>query len=223
MKYIFFWVSIPLFGLFCSPSTPPNKQYLECYVRYLAPEGQLSVEATFREKTPGQTTLRQIEMPPDVKYNGETMQPVKIQGISCRLVRPGDYLAKHEFTWAGPQNRQLTFGTEMAPVTTFGFESAGITRDTPATLRWEGGPLDRGEILVLLWERAEGNLTVPMEITGTPGMRSVVFPAVKLKELEPGDWTLYLVRKKAVRTDVGGVEASALFEYYSRVIPVTVR
>ena len=224
MKYTFFGFLLLCAGLRCSAPAPQKNQALECYVRYLVPEAQLSVEATLFEWSAGEIKRYPVGVPGGISYQNISMKPFQVgTDVSYQSNQAGGYTPEHMFRWKDAQGRSAQFDLSLAPITAFAFDKNPLARDSVATLRWDGKALEQGESLVLLWERAAGNLTVPMEVLGTPGQSSINFPSAKLKELEPGSWTLYLVRKKAVKTDIQGVTASALLEFYTRVDTIQVR
>ena len=101
-------------------------------------------------------------------------------------------------------------------ISSFRFGEEPLSRSRPATLRWEGGPLEKGETLVLMWENRALGQTVPMEIIRSGGDASLDFPAAKIAELPAGQWTLYLVRKRLAKTEAPGMRAEAVLEYYSK-------
>ncbi|MCC6460842.1 MAG: hypothetical protein IT260_10260 [Saprospiraceae bacterium] len=224
MKYTFFGFLLLCAGLRCSAPAPQKNQALECYVRYLVPEAQLSVEATLFEWSAGEIHRTSVEAPGGISYQNIAMTPFRVGAeVNYQSTQAGGYTPEHMFRWKDAQRRDVQYDLELAPITAFSFDKNPLPRDSAATFRWDGKALEKGESLVFLWEREAGNLTVPMEVLGSPGQTSIDFPAAKLKDLEPGAWTLYLVRKKAVKTDIQGIAASALLEFYTRVDTIQVR
>ena len=90
-------------------------------------------------------------------------------------------------------------------------------------MRWEGAPLGKGETMVFLWENTKLRKTIPMEIIHTSGETAIEFPAAKIAQLDPGEWTYYLVRKKLTKSDANGVAASGIIEYYTKSDTVQVQ
>lgn len=223
MKYVFFWMPVFLAAICCTPAEAPKKQRVDCYVRYLAPEAQLHADFTLREGPPGQTAQNPAVVPGGVQYQGIRMNEVRTEGVSYRSDRAGGYSPRHVFSWSDEQNKVRQFSMNLSPVNTFSFGSKTLDRNTPAGFTWEGDPLEKGEVLVFLWETLDRLKTVPMELIATPGQQRIDFPAAKIAELSPGVWTLYLVRKKLTKADVEGVEASGIAEFYSKVDTLTIR
>ena len=67
-----------------------------------------------------------------------------------------------------------------------------------------------------MWENPKENLTVPMEFIVQGALSVADLPAAKMKELSPGTWTLYVVRKKLVKFSEDSFDAQAILEFYSK-------
>ncbi len=220
MKHIFFLV-LPAFVFSCGQTTEkPQKQTLECYVRYLVPEGEIHAEATLRTSEP---QPRAVEASEGMRYQGKAMKVAAQPSVTYRWDDRGVFTPRHVFSWKDGKGNPQQFEMTLSPITVFGFGTKTLSRQEPATLRWEGDPLAKGETLVFLWENASLNKTIPMEVINTSGKPAIDFPASKVAELDPGLWTYYLVRKKLTKTDAGGVAASGIIEYYSKVDTVVVK
>lgn len=224
MKYIFFWI-LAVYTLNACTETgrPAIKRKAEFYVRYLAPEGQLLAEATVKEQQPGKAGMQAIEIPGGIRYRDVLMPAVRLQGSSYQMEQSAGYSSTHIFTWKDEQNSNCTFELELPAITAFSFDSAPLSRQKPASLRWEGAPLQQGESLVFMWENAAEQSTVPMEVSGSGGMDRIDFPAAQLSKLTPGEWTLYLVRRKSAKTEVNGFAVKGLAEYFTRVDTIQVK
>lgn len=208
----------------CSDLQPAAKRDAECYVRYLKPESQLLAEISFREIPSGASESQPWNPPGGVRYQGSLMRELTLQDVPMyRFETGGGYSATHAFTWADESGHKDTLGMELPAITAFAFSDTALSRQKASTFNWTGAPLEKGESLVLMWERTTDRKTVPMEIVGTPGQQSIDFPAAQLAKLEPGTWALYVVRKKTseVRTADGGLRRCTA-EYYSDVDTLTV-
>lgn len=225
MKYIFFCIPLIISGFAaCTEDNPKQKQSLECYVRYLVPEGQLRAEATLRVSTDTTQIPKPVATPGGFQYQDVIMHEVQSRGTAYVAERVGGYSPKHQFTWQDDKGVQHRFDMEMAPVTAFAFDQgATLQRNKPAVFTWQGAPLEKGEALVYMWESVDGRLTIPMDVVGMPGQDHIEFPAAKLAELAPGRWTLYIVRKKLTRTNIDGIDARGIVEFYSKVDTLTVQ
>lgn len=223
MKRIFF--CLPFIGALIGCSAPGQQQKLnaECYVRYLAPEAQLRAEATFRESGPGKNALQPVTLPDGVRYQKVLMGAAAAPAGMYRMERSGGYAPHHVFAWKSPAGQPCTFEMDLAPVTAFTFGADTLLRSKPAEFRWDGAPLEQGESLVFMWENTHTGETVPMEVVGMAGQQSIAFPAAQLAKLPPGNWSLYLVRKKIVQADANGAAVKAVAEYYTNVDTLLIR
>ncbi len=220
MKHIFFLVLSAL-AFSCSQTAEKlQNRSLECYVRYLEPEQQIHAEATLRE---GDTLPQAIQAPEGIRYQGKAMSLSTAQRVIYRLEDSGDFDSKHLFSWKDERGVARQFEMQFSPIQRFGFGSKTLAREKPATFRWEGAPLTKGETLVFLWENAALNKTVPMELISNSAAPAIEFPAAKIAELDPGTWTYYLVRKKLTKADANGVAASGIVEYYTKSDTVQVK
>ena len=210
-------------GAFCTSGPEKKSQSVDCYVRYLVPEGPLHAELTLREGPPGQAPQNPAAAPGGVQYQGVRMNEIRGEGISYRIDRAGGYPPQHVFSWTDEDKKNRQFSMELSPITAFSFGSTTLNRQSPATFTWDGSALEKGEVLVFLWETVDRLSTVPMEVIGTPGQQRIEFPATKIAELSPGVWTLYIVRKKLTKAAVEGTAATGIIEFYSRVDTLTVQ
>ncbi|MCY7330448.1 MAG: hypothetical protein LH618_18000 [Saprospiraceae bacterium] len=221
MKYIFFWGFLTLLFAHCQTPTAP-RQFLQCYVRFDAVAGQVQADAIVRN---GPNTLpdQPVEMPGGMLYQGSLMQVLPVQGLTYRRSYAADFVPEHTFGWVDAQGMRQKVVFPMSPISKFSFGVGPLLRSKPATLRWEGGPLEKGEALVLMWENRSLGQTVPMEIMRSGGDASIEFPAAKIAEVPAGQWTLYLVRKRLAKTEIPGMAAEAVLEYYSKSDTIEVK
>jgi hypothetical protein len=201
----------------CHAPAPTPARSLQCYVRFDAVRRQVQADATLRQGTDP------VEMPGGMLYQGSEMHIIPVQGLTYRRIYAADFVPEHTFGWTDDQGVRQKTSFQMAAIPKFTFGDQPLSRAQAATLRWEGGPLERGEALVLMWENKALNETVPMEIVRTSGDASIEFPAAKIAELAPGQWTLYLVRKRLAKANVHGLDAEAVLEYYSKSDTIEVR
>lgn len=217
MRHIFFSALIALFFGACSTPQTPEKHTFHGYVRFLADQAQLRAEARLL----GPDSMPAAP-PGGMRYQGIDMTLLAADG-AYRYQRNGAPGARAVFSWADEAGRNHEFAVPLLPLDSFGFGAKTILRHQPYTLRWSGAPLEKGETLVLMWENRVTGQTVPMEIYGTASLPSIEFPAAKLAEIPAGRWSLYLVRKKMVKGDAGGVPATGVAEYYTRPDTLTVQ
>ena len=234
MKYIFFprpmafvgsWlagVGYCLLLAHCQSPAVPSGHHLQCYVRFDAARGQVQADATARQDNNGLPGLP-VEMPGGLLYQGSPMQILPVEGLTYRRAYATNFEQEHTFGWTDAQGTRQKLNFSMATISRFGFGDGPLLRTRPATLRWEGGALEKGEALVLMWENRARQQTVPMEIIRSSGDASIEFPAAKIAELPPGQWILYLVRKRLVKAEVPGMTATAVLEYYSKNDTIAVK
>lgn len=215
MKYLFF-PALLVISLGACRSKPENRDAaLECYVRYLAPEGEVTAEATLFESSTDSAGRHAAEIPGGIRYQNTEMKTVPIQGLSYRLRFPAAYYPAHRFEWRDAAGVPQQFELAMPSIDRFAFAAEPLPRNVPTRFTWQGEPLRNGESLVFLWEKLPVGPTLRWEIYVDGEQSFVEFPAAKLAELSPGDWTLYLVRRKLMRQTVGAWPLSAVAEYYS--------
>lgn len=195
----------------CQSAQPVEKHSFRCYVRYIEDQAQLRAEATLLD-----ADSAAVEPPGGLRFQGQVMSKPPVAGAGYRYQHNGVAGDKALFGWTNAAGRQHEFALPMLPVQDFGFGPPPVYHNRPDTLRWQGEPLTPGETLVLMWENKETNQTKPMEIYSSSVQKEIVFPAAKMAELTPGDWSLYLVRRKMVKGDAAGVPATGVVEYYTR-------
>ena len=221
MKSIFFPLLLALAFAGCQAPVSVTKGALQCYVRFDAHQGQVLADATLYPDTG--RLAPPVEMPGGLLYQGSAMQIIPVQGLTYRRTYAAAFVPEHTFGWLDQKEQRQQVSFPMAAMSQFTFGDQPLSRTRPATLRWEGGPLEKGEALVLMWENKTLNQTVPMEIVRSSGDASIEFPAAKIAELAPGQWTLYIVRKRLARAKAGGVAVEGVLEYYSKSDTIEVK
>ncbi|MCB0542550.1 MAG: hypothetical protein KDC70_03480 [Saprospiraceae bacterium] len=220
MKRIFFLFLTALAFYYCQHTGSDKKYTLDCYVRYLATDMRYKAEATVRNTGPNPQA---VEAPWPLMYQGANMDLKQLPSTAYKFEKPGAYREDQEFSWTDEKGETTRFNIKMHKVGSFGFDGGDISITRPATFRWEGPGLEKGEVLVFIWENTALRKTVPMEIYNTSGKSLIEFPAAQLAKLEPGTWTLYLVRKKLAKAEFNGVSASGIVEYYSATDTIEVK
>lgn len=221
MKFVFFSLPIALAFAGCQAAPSVTKGTLQCYVRFDASRGQVQADASLY---PGPDLLAPpMEMPGGFLYQGTAMKIIPVQGLTYRRTYAAGFVPEHTFGWTDAQGQRQQVSFPMAAMLEFTFGDQPLSRTQPATLRWEGGPLEKGEALVLMWENKALNQTVPMEIVRSSGDASIEFPAAKIAELPPGQWMLYIVRKRLAKASAGSIAAEGVLEYYSKSDTIEVK
>ncbi len=218
MKHIFFLILTTLALLCCESQQKADKHTLFCYARYDEALKLAKAEANLQDS--GSKTS--LEIPGGIRYQGMEMKLTPIYGMSYRYEYPAEFLAEQVFDWRDAGNRKQVFRMNTSAVTKFSLKDSAISQTQATALQWEGSPLGKGETMVLMWENAQEGRTLPLEVASTLGTPQIDIPAAKLKDLSPGDWTLYLVRKKLVKDTIAGMPVHGITEFYSKPIDVKV-
>lgn len=211
MRISFFLILAACCFAACTTPPPPEKRSFRCYVRYVEDRAQLFAEANLF----GPDSMP-VTPPGGLLFEGLEMSAPPVSGAGFRYQHNGAPGENAHFGWTDGAGKKHEFGLPILPMTDFGFGASPVLRNRPDTLRWQGEALTPGETLVLMWENLDNGATKPMEIYNTAAQKEIVFPAIKMAELSPGRWSLYLVRKKMVKGDASGVPATGIVEYYTR-------
>jgi hypothetical protein len=219
MKHIFFSVLTTLAFSYCANPTIDQTATLQCYVRLDEQQGVIKVESTMKQGT----DAHPVEIPGGIQFQGKAMDLLPIQGLQYRTSYNAAFVPELKFTWTSTENKLHTLLLSPNPISEFKFASDTLPAKQPATLRWKGPALEKGETMVLIWEQKATGQTVPMEIISQGPEPKIEFPAAKLSEIGPGKWELYLVRKKLIKKDVDGIQTSSIVELYTKSRTITVR
>jgi hypothetical protein len=228
MRLLFFWALTILCVWGCkSDQTNKDQRSLTCYIRVLEAERRIRAEASMTTVGQGgtvvkDTSIHAVEIPNGINYQGVPMTLIPNEGLTYFKDYPGEFKTDHQFTWQNAAGEGVTFPIKMNNIKNFTFGSKTLSVSKPATFTWEPSGLERGEAMVLMWENPEAHLTVPMELYIQGSNPKIEFPAAKLKELTPGTWTLYVVRKKLTKAQIGPVIAQAVTEFYSKTDTLTI-
>ncbi len=218
MKYTILLFSLIMSSFGCQTAETQKFQSLEFYVRYLQTEKTFRAEATFREASAGQNPVA-AELPGGLKFEGKEMSVLPESGGKYKTEFDGDAQTEPLFVWENEKKQLQQFKMPMPAIGGFNFRFATkaekLNRSRPARLVWSGEPIGENESFLLFWENEEHGV-VKMPVSGMTADASLILPAVKISELKPGGWQLYIVRKKAVKTSVDGVEVKGLGEFYTK-------
>jgi hypothetical protein len=217
-KYFFFIFAIFL-GVQCKNSTKTTEplQIFDAYVQVLEQEGQVRTQATLRSMGKADAPTNEmlpVEAPGGIRYQGTPMKVRPTVGLSYTLDFPGKYQPIHQFSWGEQQDFSVT--AQMVNTPDFGFGSDKIKYGQPVTCTWKGDPLERGETLILMWENLRTHAAVPIELYAATSQPSVSLPAAKVKDIVPGEWSVYLVRKRLNKGQVKNVQTQVVCEFYSK-------
>lgn len=217
MKHIFFFIltALAIFG--CDNSQKEANRSIFCYVRYDASNKSIKAEATMNDED----QKKPVEWPGGIRYQRMEMQLLPVYGMTYRYEYNAAFLPDHVFEWTEAQNHKSAFHMSIDPIQAFSLPAAAISKSKPTSVKWEGSPLGKGETLVFMWENQKEGKTLPLEVSSTSNVPVIDIPSAKIKELSPGTWTLYLVRKRLIKEKVGSIQANGIMEYYTE--PISVR
>jgi hypothetical protein len=224
-KYFFFSLAI-FIGIQCKNSTKPNEpmQIFDAFVQVLEQEGKIRTQATLRSMPgTGAATgeMLPVEVPGGIKYQGTAMKVRPSVGLSYALDFPGRYQAEHQFDWGNPPGNTVVATMPNTPEFSFGGDN--IKYGQPVTCTWKGEPLQRGETLIFMWENLSTHTAVPIELYANTSQPSVSLPAAKMKDVTPGKWSIYLVRKRLTKGQLKNTQTQVVCEFYSKSDTITVQ
>lgn len=218
MKHIFFSILTALAFWQCQDPVPVAKNILNCYVRFDAAARKVKAEATLRDSD----RKKILDLPGGIRFQSAEMKVLPIQGITYMVEFPAAYTAETLFDWKNKKGEKGVFKLEIPSIDSFFFDSKVLSVKDPANLRWIGKPLGKGETLVFIWENVAEGKTEPMEVSTTLGAPLIEIPAAKIAQIGPGDWTLYLVRKRFAKAEVPDFLIESATEFYTKPMKVRV-
>lgn len=219
-KLIFFSILTTLAFSYCKSQEDNTLRTFDCYVRYDEVQGVERAECHLVE---GATSGLGAQIPGGVTYRGEEMKAMEMHGVQYRLEKKTPFPDNRKFAFAFGNKKNFEFDLPMDGVKNFRFEEDTIVRfGQAAKLRWDGRPLQKGESMVLLWEKEDNSQTVPIELISQASEPVVDFPAAKLKDISKGKWILYVVRKRLTKANVNGISVTGISELYSKTKKITV-
>lgn len=219
MKHIFFSILTALAFCHCQAPAPVAKNTLHCYVRFDAAANKVKAEASVQDGASKQI----IEWPGGIRFQSTEMKILPIKGITYLVEYPAKYTAEQVFEWKNPKEQKGLFKLTLPAIDSFFFDEPILSVKTSANLRWVGTPLSKGETLVFIWENEQEGKTVPMEVSTTLGAPLIEIPAAKIAQVGPGNWSLYLVRKKLSRSELDDFIVESTAEYYTKPIQVKLK
>ena len=218
MKHIFFSIVTALAFWHCQDPAPPPKNILNCYVRFDAADRKVKAEATVYDGA----TKQIIEWPGGIFFQSTEMKILPVRGITYSTEFSASFTAEPVFSWENKKGEKKEFKLGIPSIDSFFFDRKVLSIQQPALLEWIGTPLSKGETLIFIWQNAAGDTTIPMEVSTTFGAPIIEIPAAKIAQIGPGDWTVYLVRKRSAKAEVSDFMVESTAEFYTRPISVKV-
>jgi len=216
MKHIFFSILTVLAFCHCQPAAPKTKNTLYCYVRYDATGKKIKAEAGLFDAI----SKVALDIPRGMRFQSTEMKALPVRGITYSLEFPAAYIQNPVFERKNAQGVSERYPVQVPLIDSFFFETKVISVQVPSFMEWVGKPLEKNETLVFMWENAEKGRTIPMEVSSTLGKPLIEIPAAKLAQIGPGNWSLYLVRKRRERTETLDLVVEKSTEYYTKPIEI---
>ena len=234
--FSFFISSLILFSS-CGTNTENKKEvalspevkdniYAHYYLRYIADEGELKVEASFL--TGNDKKTRKYKQFNSVQYGHTNMYldpTISKDRAKYRQEWKDIDLQVMPFSFINDKGHREKDRVEVPIIEGFSFEGI-LSPGKDAVLTWqEGEPLSEGESFVLLFTD-EKNRTISTVVHGPTIEKQIVIPGDKLKKLMPNTkYRFYIVRKGSFEERKTGFDGmlrivNATTEYYSNMVEV---
>lgn len=218
MKHIFFSILTVLAFWGCREAAPVPKNTLSCYVRYDADARVLKAEASLREGA----TKKIVEMSGGIRFQSTSMNLLPVRGLTYSLEYASAFTPAPTFEWKDQAGLPLRHNVNMPRIDSFYFGNPVLTVEESGFLRWIGTPLDKNETLVFIWDNEAEGKTQNMEVSTTLGQPLIEIPAPKMAQIGPGEWSLYLVRKRLEKTEVSQYTVESTAEFYTKPVKVKI-
>jgi hypothetical protein len=218
MKHIFFSILTALAFFHCKEPAPAPKNTLNCYVRFDAAGRNVKSEVSLYDGT----TKKVMEIPGGISFQATPMKLLPLRGVTYVVEYPAAYTPEQVFEWTNKKGEKGFFKLNVPSIDSFYFDLPVLSVKKPANLEWIGAPLGKGETLVFMWENQAKGLTVPMEVSTTYSKPLIEIPAAKIAEVGPGNWTVYLVRKRLGKSETPEYMVDHNAEYYTKPISVKI-
>ena len=185
------------------------------YVRYLQDGNQLKAEASFFEGDSAHLATPKSILG-GVSFQGSGMEQRNIQDklIRYQYENTGDYPGQFTFQVQDDQGRAHQFQLDMMPVTQFSLPDT-IQKGRDAKLEILPAPQSQEEELAILWTDESGKASL-LEFP-SPISQTIPITSGRLDRLAPGNYQLYLVKKRKNFINKGVYRISCEVEYYTGV------
>jgi len=146
------------------------------------------------------------------------MNLLPVRGLTYSLEYASAFTPTPTFEWKEQKGQPMQHIVNLPSIDSFYFGNPVLTVKESGFLRWIGTPLEKNETLVFIWDNEAEGKTQNMEVSTTLGQPLIEIPAPKMAQIGPGEWTLYLVRKRLEKTEVGNYVVESAAEYYTKPI-----
>lgn len=218
-NHLFYFLLLSFCLLACNSDSSTSEKtetlVANYYIRYLEPERQIKVEASFAKFD---TSGRRVPIPMEsgVQFQNETMGHRELPGGTVRhnfenfLDYPGQFKFQFQNLEGKPQQQELS----LAPLTQFSINGE-VSQSSGGILSLEGNDFQEEESLVMLLSDLRTS-TISIEFDLKPGMTAIQIPSEKLLGLQQGAIKMYLVKKQIKSIEEDGYAYTSTIEYYSK-------
>ncbi len=205
----------------CQANTNQDKEKIsvQYYFRFLEPEQQIKVEATFFK---GDSTRQRNISVEKAYFQDQVMEArkLKMHGTRYRSEMSGTYPQSLSFKFIDEQGNTHSHQTSMPPVLSFDIKTS--KQSDEMILNWEGAPLSPTESIVLLFSDKDERI-ISHTYQGPTSNTTITFSKEKLEELSKGDGKLYLVKKRLSKETTDDIYTQTLIEYYTQAITFNIK
>ncbi|MFK7806223.1 MAG: hypothetical protein AB8F74_00350 [Saprospiraceae bacterium] len=198
---------------------------VQYYARYIADEKELKAEASFFSKSKEDEKMSITFSSVLLNDNPMRLDQSDSKRSYYKLNQKGEAPSRMAFQMISEQGKKEEDVIVIPELKDFSFGKK-LSPSKDGFLTWKGNPLGDKESLVFLFTN-EKDRTTSTILNGPTVKSELIIPASKIKNLEPGNHRVYIVRKnRFIETKKGrdGTprEIKALTEYYSKTIEVEV-
>ena len=204
------------------PEEAPRHLFAEFFVRYLQTERELKAHATFFEGDSIQTAIPKA-FAGGATFQGVGMNARNLPGGTVRyaLEQHDNYADTFRFSFKDDLGIRRDIPVAMAPIDSFSVRDEQISKSTGMALYARGGRLTKGESMVLFFSDQDNKASTIL-LTGPSAGEEYRIPAAKVETFAPGNYDLYLVKKKREVVKGDTISTMADIEYYTNTIKVEV-
>lgn len=203
----------------CQDTAPadeaPKKLFADLFVRYIAPQNEYKVSASFLEGD-SLANAKSVAANGTVRFQGTPLEarrlPTEAVRYSTTYRRP--YQAAHRFQFPGPRGEPQEAELSLSPIEAFEVVNGQASLSKGMKVYVPGGALGAEERLVFLFSD-ENNQAHSITIPGPFRQDIFSLHQLRLRKLKPGPHTLYLVRKSQFSENQEELKIRGEIEYYS--------
>lgn len=205
-----------------SSSKEPTKKkvFARYYVKYSQNDQTYKAEASFLT---GDSTVNALATEMEsVSFQGGIMkqrtQPRN--DLSYIAERSGKFSAQLKFKYTD-QSESKHLDLSFNPIHSFLIKDKMVSKSKGLTLVWDGGALEEGESLLLLFSD-QTNKAASTTLKGPSRKSEILLPGNFLKDLQPGKGNLFLVRKQSGEINDDLTNYKYLLEYYTSPLAIKI-